>query len=341
VTAIDSLYSERSVMLRIRVTFDDLASTRFALSPLAELDGLLRHLHRLRSGDVPMPPAVRRGLEERYAAARGRLAARALASLRTPAHGVNFLTPPPRHMGQTVEEDLATVRAAPSRTARSEIAEALARRPSTSPDVVELLEMPNVVERLADASAELWNLLVGPDWPLLRAILERDVLHRAEQLALGGWSAAILGMHPHLRWHDQTIEVLRRPDRAVDAAGRGLLLVPSVFVSPTVAVYTDPGWQPTIVYPARGSGALWTPAPAEPGSLGTLLGDGRARVLLSLETGATTTQLASSLRMSLGGLSKHLSVLTDAGLLSRARSGRTVVYRRTSLGDALAAQERG
>ena len=40
--------------------------------------------------------------------------------------------------------------------------------------------------------------------------------------------------------------------------------------------------------------------------------------------------------MSLGGTSTHLAILQQAGLVTRARSGRAVLYRRTSLGDTLA-----
>jgi DNA-binding transcriptional ArsR family regulator len=131
------------------------------------------------------------------------------------------------------------------------------------------------------------------------------------------------------------------PDEDAALGGRGLLFVPSVFIWPSVAFSLDPPWPPAITYPARGVAALWSPPGGrlddalEP--LGRLIGRSRAAVLAALGQPASTSQLAAVLGQSLGGLGDHLGVLRDAGLVTRARSGRCVLYRRTAAGDALVA----
>jgi DNA-binding transcriptional ArsR family regulator len=57
---------------------------------------------------------------------------------------------------------------------------------------------------------------------------------------------------------------------------------------------------------------------------------------MALAEPASTTQLARGNGLAVGALGDHLAVLRDAGLVDRARSGRSVLYRRTPLGDALA-----
>ena len=72
-------------------------------------------------------------------------------------------------------------------------------------------------------------------------------------------------------------------------------------------------------------------------ALAALLGRSRARLLVELGTPAGTSQLARSLGMAPGAVGDHLAVLRTTGLLVSARSGRSVLYRRTALGDALVA----
>ncbi|MEZ0068668.1 DNA-binding transcriptional ArsR family regulator [Streptacidiphilus sp. MAP12-20] len=75
--------------------------------------------------------------------------------------------------------------------------------------------------------------------------------------------------------------------------------------------------------------------PPDPDALAALLGRSRARLLAEFAAPASTSQLARSLAMATGAVGDHLAVLRSAGLLSRARSGRSVLYRRTPLGDAV------
>jgi DNA-binding transcriptional ArsR family regulator len=198
-----------------------------------------------------------------------------------------------------------------------------------------------VVDRLADAIEATWAALVTPDWPRLRAILERDVVQRAGQLAAYGWAAALADLDPRLRWVWQgergTIEIRDHDHGHYRLGGQGLLFVPTVFGK--LIAYVEPPWPYAIVYRARGVADLLGPPaqdrPAE--ALDRLVGASRATVLRALAVPATTSQLVAQLGMGLGTVGDHLAVLRAAGLVSRARTGRSVRYERTALGDALTA----
>ena len=75
----------------------------------------------------------------------------------------------------------------------------------------------------ADILAAAWQALLEPEWPTLRAILERDVIHRAGQLTSKGWAAALAGLHPQLTWQHGRIELTRWPgqDRTPPWPGAG------------------------------------------------------------------------------------------------------------------------
>jgi DNA-binding transcriptional ArsR family regulator len=324
------------VVFRIHVDRDDLLNSRFAISPLFELDNILRRLTGLNHARLPAEWSAR--LRPAFRRLRATTALDAVLALQTRRYGAAFVAPPPASVAQTVEADLAAVRATPLSLAREEIARSLAGEPEPAPPVRAILSDPRVVAIVADTLEEVWRELVAADWPALRAVCERDVVHRAGLLSRGGWAAALEGLHRRLTWRDGEILLTRRADRDVELGGRGLLLVPSVFVWPHVALYTDPPWPHALIYPARGTAALLEPADVPPPSaLADLLGRSRARLLATLSTPASTTQLAATLRLAPGAVGDHLAVLRRAGLVNRARAGRSVLYRRTPLGDALAA----
>lgn len=325
-------------MLRYDVTSADLLHSRFALSPAFELQSLLRVLNRAVRTDTPPARTARlRPVVDRLQ--RDDAAFAALLALQHRGGGPSFVVPPPTlGVQQSIEDDLRAIRAAPAEIARVEIDVNLAARPTDDPRVRTVLDAPDAVARLADAFARAWSELLAADWPQLRAICERDIVHRSGELARHGWAAALRGLHQRVRWRDDAIEVARIAHPPVTLGGQGMLFVPSVFVWPNVAAFADDPWPRCLIYPARGVAQWWSAAAAAPASaaLTELLGRSRARILTALHEPASTTQLARSLRLPTGSVGDHLRTLARAGLLDPARSGRSVLYRRTPLGDLLA-----
>jgi DNA-binding transcriptional ArsR family regulator len=197
---------------------------------------------------------------------------------------------------------------------------------------------------LADLLEAVWHRLVEPYWPRLRTLLEADLLFHARRLAQGGLEALFSELHPRLAWTPPTLTLTTRAGweerRPLD--GQGLVLLPSLFCWPDLVSGVEAPWQPTLAYPARGIGSLWTsetgPAPggATPAPLTRLLGRNRAAVLCALTEPASTSALALRLGLAPSSVSDHLSALRDAGLLVSHRYGHQVLYERTPLGIALA-----
>jgi len=229
------------------------------------------------------------------------------------------------------------VAATPPEQAVAEIRRSYRRAPSLPPVIASFLEDPAAgVAAVADLLRVYWGRALAPHWPRLRALLEGDVLHRARQMADGGAERLFADVDPTVSWADNVLRIDKPAQQDVDLEERGLLFVPSAFAWPDVVLITDPKWQPTIAYPARGAATLWEPArAAPPDALGALLGKLRAGVLMALDRPRSTTDLARALGVSAGGVSQHLSVLRRAGLVHGHRVGRVVLYLRSPAGDGL------
>jgi DNA-binding transcriptional ArsR family regulator len=160
-------------------------------------------------------------------------------------------------------------------------------------------------------------------------------LHRAGLLATYGWAGALDSLAVDLRWRpDGKIEIRELTGPSHRIQGAHLTLVPNGFGGEWLAL--DPPHAYAFIYPAQGTAALWETTPPEPDGVDRLIGRPRTLLLRALHTPASTSQLSRQLAMSLAGTSTHLAILRQAGLVTRARAGRTVLYRRTPFGDALA-----
>lgn len=317
----------------IRYVFgpEDLGRVRFAISPLFELAA---SVHVLRSPEA-------HGVHAPWAReARGRVAGLELDLLAAvvPERGYHpdFVTPPPESPRATLADELARVRSTPADQVRKEIGWAFpgGRMPAAARALV--AEPAAALERLAAQMEAYWERAIAPSWERIVALLEADVAQHARGLAARGPLAAVSDLHRRVSWRDGAVEVEHGYDAEVELGGRGLLLVPTAFVWPEVWAMLDPPWQPAIVYPPRGLGALWEPPRrAHPDALAGLLGTRRARILGELGAPASTRELAARLRASPAGVSEHLGALRRAGLVNGTRSGRAVLYARTEAGDAL------
>ncbi|MDG4773380.1 DUF5937 family protein [Solwaraspora sp. WMMD792] len=325
--------------MRIEVSPGDIAASRFAISPLGETMAALRLFAGVQTAG-PLLPWVRRH-RDRYQALRrvqpGIAALRALD--RQHGYHADFIQPPPDGVRLTFADQLAVVRRTPVDRARDEIGRNLHGLPPPTGAAGRFLAADDVVDRFADTIDAAWRALIAPDWPRLRAILERDVIYRAGRLTTYGWSSALAGLDARLHWDPEpgaiTVDGFS-PERH-RLGGRGLLLVPSVFGA--LSLHLDPPWPYAIGYRARGVAGLFGPPEDDrvADGLDRLIGSGRAAVLRALAVPATTSQLAVQLGAAVGTVGGQLAVLRDAGLVHRTRIGREVRYERTALGDALSA----
>ena len=112
--------------------------------------------------------------------------------------------------------------------------------------------------------------------------------------------------------------------------------MPSIFASKP-APPLDPREPPSLSYPSRGVGTLWPPPPQpDATALTDLLGRPRALLLQMLAEPLPTVEVARRLRVTPSAVSQHVRVLHATGLVTRARDGRQVLYRRSPTGDRLA-----
>ncbi len=334
-------------MVTIELGIEDLANVRFGISPLADAVHSLRALSdpaehtlhlpwlrvirpRLKPGDLSLLEALvgPSRIPENY---RG-IPSRAIA---------DFLTPLPRRFVEHFEDELGKIRRTPPEIVRSNLLASHA--PDRVPGPLRAAERRDrratlqLLDKICGALERYWRLAMAPVWAHMRLVLEADTTYRARQLATGGVRLLFADMHPNVRWSEGVLSITEMMSRhTVTGAGRGLLLMPSIF-APKPVPPLNPEEPPSLAYPSRGIGTLWAPPPQpDPAALVDLLGRTRALLVQMLDEPLPTIEIARRLRVTPSAISQHLQVLHATGLVARARDGRQVLYRRTAVADELA-----
>jgi DNA-binding transcriptional ArsR family regulator len=322
-------------VVRFVFSVEDLALTRFAVSPMWEL---VRSVAALRD---PSHAALHLPWLRSLSGRLGGLALERLAALNPPrGYTPDFLVPLPSGPLGDIDDDLDALRATPVAHIRADMA-LFAGQHKRGPEIAApyLAHPRREVRRLAEVLEGYWGRALEPVWPRIRAVLDADIAYRARRLTTGGPTALFADLNPSVTWQQPYLDVqVPAHDATFNLDGRGLLLVPSAFATRPVVSDRAP-WLPGVIYPARGIATLWQQAPAAPGGLERLIGGSRATMLLDLAAPRSTSELAERLSLSPATTSHHLAALRDAGLVTGRRDGRSVLYARTPLGDALASGE--
>jgi hypothetical protein len=251
----------------------------------------------------------------------------------------DFLAPAPtRNEVTAIDEELDQVIGYPPRLVRADLQRSLDSQPTPARRRVlePLINDPTGARRRLVAELRIaWAELAQPYWPAITRLINDDIAYRSHRLARHGLGRLLEDLHDDVTVDPDRVTVRNTEQSVVPLAGQGLLLIPSAFLWPQVLAIHDRPWPPALVYPARGVGNLWAPAAVPPSALAELIGRRRSALLLDLDEPRTTT--AASIRHGINPAttSAHLARLRAAGLVESRRSGKEVLYRRTSLGSAL------
>ena len=192
---------------------------------------------------------------------------------------------------------------------------------------------------LAEATQAAYRELVRPFWPRIRACLHAEQATRRRTLARAGPGALLASLQgPRIRWRPPVLEIGMPNQVEMELGGRGLALVPSVFIGKDPSLHENPNDMdetPRLILPVADADGrrLW--AASRGSALAALVGRNRAAVLQSIADGCTTTELARRAGISLAAASQHAAVLRGAGLIITRRQGSAVLHVLTPLGAEL------
>ncbi|MEV6815692.1 DUF5937 family protein [Micromonospora sp. NPDC051296] len=312
----------------------DVGRIRFAIMPFQEMlkaarglglrhppPGLVGWRHRMR----PLLPAAARPVL-------------ALCSAH-PRHLPDFLTPQPPARPQSFEDELSAALDDPAAPVVADTVTFAGVLGTTVPVVDDLIQHPDEGRRiLARSFVALHRAVLAADWPRMQAQLAADVSYRARLAARHGVAAMLDTLCPQfVRWRYPYLEFAGPPAADHPLDGRGLVLVPSMFLTDGVHRQLNDRQQPMLFYPARTAAEFWRDGARFAGPDGRLAGPvgvHRAVLLrtLAARPGLGTGEIAAALGVAPSTASAHVARLRRDGLVMTVRSARNARHELTPLG---------
>src|SRR5215472_7549116 len=128
---------------------------------------------------------------------------------------------------------------------------------------MEYTDQRHRLPELAQAAEAAYQELVRPFWPRIRACLHAEQATRRRTLARKGPGALLASLQgPRIRWRPPVLEILMPGNGEMELGGRGIALVPSVFVGKDPSLHENPNdmdEMPRLLLPATDAGGarLW------------------------------------------------------------------------------------
>lgn len=323
-------------MLRVHFTPADLARVRIAPQPdpMWEL-ALSMHVLRVKDPD-PLLAGWKRHMLRRLHP--GGLPARDMAvpfALNPPVgYFPDFLTPFDGLRG--LDAGLAALVATPAARLRTEVDRLTDRNPAVGPVVDGIRTGQASALRALEKSLRSYHAMaIAPYWDRITSACTADRSMRIDLLASEGAQALLDSLGPLSSFRDGVLAVshFRRPQE-IRLDGRGLTLIPSYFKEAnTVMLLADADLPPVLIYPVDRD--VRVRAEARKASLSALVGRQRAEILELAACGFTVSEIARRLSLTPSGVSRHLAVLRDTGLLTSVRDRNAVRHALSPLGHAL------
>jgi DNA-binding transcriptional ArsR family regulator len=310
------------------VNAEVLASSRFSLSPLLETLAVLGQL--ATGAPHPAHAAQHRAVATAFQArVTADPFARALLS-QVLGNGwmPDFMGRPPRPRETTFQAEIGRLRGTDPDVALADLRQACGARPLPAD-----AQVSDPAAAVAELLTWVWEHAVEADWPRRSRLLQADDVGRTSTLSRDGLAAALNDLNPRIRWlGDGRLEINSTQRAARHLDGATLCFIPTSTSTGWVAWDLPSSY--AVVYPARGL-LGHAPTAGQRDAVAALLGSRRADLLRALNAPISTSQLHAQIGGAISGVNEHLHVLLDTGLVHRRRSGRDVLYYRSTLGNEL------